>query len=69
MVVKPTQVYADRERTHVMSTNPEATRNNFPRDMQWGQALQLVEDASQDEARPVPLVVVEGDELEIVRLV
>ena len=52
-----------------MSTNPEATRNNFPRDMQWGQALQLVEDASQDEARPVPLVVVEGDELEIVRLV
>eukprot|EP00729_Bicosta_minor_P013986 gene13986-6479_t len=60
------EVYADRERTHVMSTNPEATRNNFPRDMQWGQALQLVEDASQDEARPVPLVVVEGDELEIV---
>jgi protein arginine N-methyltransferase 7 len=28
----------------VMSTDPEATKDNFPRDMQWGQALQLVED-------------------------
>lgn len=27
-----------------MSTDPEATKDNFPRDMQWGQALQLVED-------------------------
>jgi protein arginine N-methyltransferase 7 len=59
------EVYSDRERTHVMSTNPDDTRENFPRDMQWGQALQLVEDASQDEDRPIPLVVEEGDDLEI----
>ena len=31
-----------------------------------GQALQLVEDASKNESRPVPLVVKEGDELEII---
>jgi len=60
------EAYADRERTQVMSTDPEATRDNFPRDMQWGQALQLVEDASKNEIRPVPLVVKEGDELEII---
>ena len=35
------EAYADRERTQVMSTDPEATRDNFPRDMQWGQALQV----------------------------
>ena len=27
-----------------MTTHPEDTRNNFPRDMQWGQAIQLIED-------------------------
>lgn len=46
-------------------TSPEATKDNFPRDMQWGQALQLVEDTSMDGERPVPLVVAAGDELEI----
>eukprot|EP00041_Stephanoeca_diplocostata_P014457 m.262924 g.262924 ORF g.262924 m.262924 type:complete len:405 (+) comp19703_c0_seq1:72-1286(+) len=53
----------------VMSTDPEATRDNFPRDMQWGQAIQLVEDVSAHKAgastRPVPLVVAAGDALEI----
>lgn len=41
------EVYSDRERSDVMSTDPEATRDNFPRDMQWGQALQLVEDTTK----------------------
>ena len=27
-----------------MSTDPEVCRDNFPRDMQWGQGLQLLED-------------------------
>ncbi|EPY27785.1 protein arginine N-methyltransferase 7 [Strigomonas culicis] len=33
------------EARHVyyMSTKPEDTRDNFPRDMQWGQALQLID--------------------------
>jgi protein arginine N-methyltransferase 7 len=48
-----------------MSTDPEATRDNFPRDMQWGQALQLVEDTSVIGTCPVPLVVKKGDELEM----
>lgn len=30
-----------------MTTHPEDTRNNFPRDMQWGQAIQLIEDHTQ----------------------
>ena len=40
------EVYADLARSDVMSTSPEATADNFMRDMQWGQGLQLVEDAS-----------------------
>ena len=45
------EVYSDRARTLTMSTEPEATKDNFPRDMQWGQGLQLIEDHSKaDEA-------------------
>ena len=33
------EAYADREKTIVMSTDPEATRDNFPRDMQWGPVI------------------------------
>eukprot|EP00658_Telonema_sp_P-2_P028202 TRINITY_DN21655_c0_g1_i2.p1 TRINITY_DN21655_c0_g1~~TRINITY_DN21655_c0_g1_i2.p1 ORF type:complete len:179 (-),score=53.91 TRINITY_DN21655_c0_g1_i2:422-958(-) len=33
--------------TNIISTSPAATKNNFARDMQWGQALQLVEAGSQ----------------------
>ncbi|AAZ12613.1 arginine N-methyltransferase, putative [Trypanosoma brucei brucei TREU927] len=42
----------------VMSTDPEDTVNNFPRDMQWGQALQLL-DASNGPL-PTPVVFTEG---------
>ena len=38
------EVFADRDRTVTMSTDPEVCRDNFPRDMQWGQGLQLLED-------------------------
>eukprot|EP01006_Ploeotia_vitrea_P009944 TRINITY_DN25150_c0_g1_i1.p1 TRINITY_DN25150_c0_g1~~TRINITY_DN25150_c0_g1_i1.p1 ORF type:complete len:422 (-),score=73.72 TRINITY_DN25150_c0_g1_i1:464-1729(-) len=67
--------YSDKEHTHVMSTHPEATRDNFPRDMQWGQALQLIEDtrqpliqqtaAGEQVELPAPFVVTEGEELDI----
>ena len=38
----------------VMSTDPDLTRDNFPRDMQWGQALQLLDaaDAGVSGASP-----------------
>lgn len=49
-----------------MSTEPEATRDNFARDMQWGQALQLIEDASVDATEPVPLHVHAGEQLNLV---
>ena len=61
------EVYADRERTLAMSTEPEQTRDNFPRDMQWGQGLQLIEDhdaAGVDE--PVPFAVSEGEWLQLI---
>lgn len=46
-----------------MSTHPEATLHNFPRDMQWGQGLQLIEDLAQaaDGAAPTPFVVTTGE--------
>ncbi|EPY37327.1 protein arginine N-methyltransferase 7 [Angomonas deanei] len=43
----------------VMSTDPEDTLKNFPRDMQWGQALQLV-DSNADPKIPSPLAVEKG---------
>jgi len=33
----------------VLSTDPDATRDNFPRDMQWGQALQLLDGDTNSE--------------------
>jgi protein arginine N-methyltransferase 7 len=36
----------------VMSTDPDKTRDNFPRDLQWGQALQLID--AGNEALPTP---------------
>ena len=45
-----------------MSTDPKDTLDNFPRDMQWGQALQLLDDAGTDGALPVPVVLEEGKE-------
>ncbi|KAH8613036.1 putative Protein L isoaspartate(D aspartate) [Trypanosoma vivax] len=43
----------------IMSTDPADTIDNFPRDMQWGQALQLL-DAS-DKPLPTPVVFREGE--------
>lgn len=60
----------------LMSTDPRATEDNFCRDMQWGQALQLLEEYDQDEEKsdssevsfqqPQPLLVTEGEQLELV---
>lgn len=44
-----------------MSTRPEDTLDNFPRDMQWGQALQLI-DKGTDPKLPTALVFAEGEE-------
>lgn len=44
----------------VMSTFPEDTRSNFPRDLQWGQVLQLAEQKIED-AWPTPLFFKEGE--------
>jgi protein arginine N-methyltransferase 7 len=51
-----------------MSTHPDATRDNFPRDMQWGQGLQLIEDlaGASAEAAPKPFNVTEGEWLVLV---
>ena len=59
----------------MMSTDPRATRDNFARDMQWGQGIQLLEDLDAealDAVRnpggistrpPTPLVVKAGEQL------
>lgn len=53
-----------------MSTNPQDTKGNFPRDMQWGQALQLIEDITETSMTdplhtPERLWVDDGEELEL----
>ncbi|EDQ90850.1 uncharacterized protein MONBRDRAFT_18255 [Monosiga brevicollis MX1] len=58
------EAYDSREKTSVMSTEPSATEGNFARDMQWGQAIQLVEEAT--ETGPQPFHVKKGDKLELV---
>ncbi|KPA83698.1 arginine N-methyltransferase type III putative (PRMT7) [Leptomonas pyrrhocoris] len=42
-----------------MSTDPAETMHNFARDMQWGQALQLIDEGS-DARMPTPLVMSAG---------
>ena len=52
-----------------MATHPDATLQNFPRDMQWGQGLQLIEDLEQEggaDSTPTPFAVREGDWLWLV---
>ncbi|KAG5486741.1 hypothetical protein LSCM1_07995 [Leishmania martiniquensis] len=44
----------------VMSTAPEDTIDNFPRDMQWGQALQLI-DAGKHARMPTALLMSTGE--------
>ena len=61
------QVYADRERQLVMSTDPAATVDNFPRDMQWGQALQLIEDKALSTPDTIaPMCVAAGEWVNLV---
>jgi len=60
------EVYAGEADALCMATHPDATLGNFPRDMQWGQGLQLIEDTSVDGAKPVPFVVQEGELLTLV---
>lgn len=43
----------------VMSTDPADTIDNFSRDMQWGQALQLIDEGS-DARMPTPLAMTAG---------
>tara|TARA_B100000795_G_scaffold29355_1_gene19411 strand:- start:294 stop:1235 length:942 start_codon:yes stop_codon:yes gene_type:complete len=61
------EVYAS-DKALVMSTHPDATLHNFPRDMQWGQGLQLIEDMeSQSQGDgPTPYIVSEGEWLWLV---
>jgi protein arginine N-methyltransferase 7 len=68
------EVYDDDGKS-VMSTDPRATADNFARDMQWGQAMQLLEEAEPRNTKnptpahltqPLPVMVTEGEELELV---
>jgi len=60
------EVYADADEELIMATHPDATLHNFPRDMQWGQAIQLIEDMAQEGSAPVPFVVAAGEWLTLV---
>jgi len=61
------EVYA-ADRALVMSTHPDETLHNFPRDMQWGQGLQLIEDMQSQSLGdgPTPYIVSEGEWLWLV---
>lgn len=61
------EVQGDAAKSITMSTDPDDTRDNFARDMQWGQGLQLLEDvAAYNETGPVPFRVQEGEMLDLV---
>ena len=60
------EVYDGEKEELVMSTHPHATLDNFPRDMQWGQGVQLIEDMSQEGDSPVPFTISAGEELILV---
>eukprot|EP01065_Artemidia_motanka_P010081 TRINITY_DN15283_c0_g1_i1.p1 TRINITY_DN15283_c0_g1~~TRINITY_DN15283_c0_g1_i1.p1 ORF type:complete len:439 (+),score=177.84 TRINITY_DN15283_c0_g1_i1:60-1319(+) len=63
------QAWLDKNRTVVVSTHPNATKDNLQRDMAWGQALQNVEDLAEavrlEIPGPVPFRVTEGEALEL----
>ena len=44
-------VCTDLQKTYKMATHAEATRENFQRDMQWGQGIQILEDLSGGETK------------------
>jgi len=73
-----------RSGDHSMATHAEATKDNFARDMQWGQGVQMLDDYVASEkltinqksdgdgggtAPVVPLDVQEGEEVEVIVLV
>ena len=60
------EVYAGEVDDLLMATHPDATLDNFPRDMQWGQGLQLIEDLSTESEAPTPFVVAAGEWLTLV---
>ncbi|EGD79112.1 arginine N-methyltransferase [Salpingoeca rosetta] len=60
------EAYGDKDEQLVMSTEPEATKDNFARDMQWGQALQLVEDLDNEGDEPKPFVVSKGERIDLI---
>ena len=51
---------AESEGAEVMSTHPDKTRDNLPRDMHWGQGIQLIEDMAVEGSVPAPFEVTEG---------
>lgn len=68
-IVYSWEVFSDLNCTHAMTTHPEDTANNFPRDMQWGQALQLLESMDytvNSRVVPCPLVLTQGEPLELI---
>jgi len=51
------EVWSDRDKKHVMTTDPEKTHGQpwgFARDMQWGQGLQLCEDPDETTKAGIP---------------
>lgn len=60
------EVYLNEERTIKISTHPNETKSNIPRDLNWGQGLQLVEDpAGWDNAHPSPCMLKAGQKVTI----
>lgn len=57
------EVYAALDKKVKMSTHYEDTVDNFQRDMQWGQGIQILEDPAYGNSRraPVPLRVQKGN--------
>ena len=60
------EVYAGDDDSLCMATHPDVTLNNFPRDMQWGQGIQLIEDRGVEGDKPTPFRVLENEWLELV---
>lgn len=65
------EAWTDAGRSFAVSTHPNATRDNLPRDMAWGQALQLVEDTAAlhgdpGAKGPAPFTVRAGEQIELV---
>eukprot|EP00730_Choanoeca_flexa_P013517 TRINITY_DN5407_c0_g1_i2.p1 TRINITY_DN5407_c0_g1~~TRINITY_DN5407_c0_g1_i2.p1 ORF type:complete len:365 (+),score=84.55 TRINITY_DN5407_c0_g1_i2:100-1194(+) len=60
------EAYGGPDHSLVMSTDPKDTIDNFARDMQWGQALQLMDDSEQDGPGPHPFLVKQGEVLDLV---